>query len=117
MFFFFVFSAAGRFDIFCFPPKQIVARIGPEVTVGCLGVVSTHYPFGAFSDHFGPKSEKRPKNENCNSYASFIRYDRTHRLRLVGEVAASLPIYAYIQDVALCDVMLCCSAHQFRVEL
>ena len=38
------FCAPGRFNDFCrFPPKQVVPRIGPEVAVGCLGIVSTHY--------------------------------------------------------------------------
>ena len=38
--------APGRFhDVGRFFNKNKYPRIGPEVTVGCLGVVSTHYNF------------------------------------------------------------------------
>ena len=38
------FCAPGRFNDFGrFPSKKVVPRIGPEVTVGSLGVVSTHH--------------------------------------------------------------------------
>ena len=51
-----------------FQNKTRLSQNRSEVTVGCLGVVSTHYnSFGAFPDHFGPKSEKRPKNNNNNN--------------------------------------------------
>ena len=55
------FGAPGRFNDFClrFPRTKIVPIIGPEVTVGCLGVFPPIITsFKALPDHFGPKSTK-----------------------------------------------------------
>ena len=56
------FPAAGRFkQIGHFLSTQVFPRIGPEVTVGCLGVVSTHYnPIWTLP---GPKSPKNLYNK------------------------------------------------------
>ena len=39
--------------------NQKCPRIGPEVTVGCLGVSHHYKALGAFADNFGATSEKR----------------------------------------------------------
>ena len=62
------FGAPGRFNDFClFSLNHIFPRIGAEVTVGCLGVVSTHYYWpgvGKRRNSQDAKSQKRKSEVN-----------------------------------------------------
>ena len=68
------FPARGRVHDFCrFSSKHFFPRIGPEVTVGSLGVVSTRYYSiwslsGPFRTEIRKTTEKNKKYNNKNSY-------------------------------------------------